>query len=261
MKPFLIIGAVPDEIYPLAAFLKNAAEIKIGGRHAFHGKLADRDVIALITGPGLVNVAQALTAAIEKLGPAMVIQTGCGGAYRTSKLAIGDLGIAYEEIYLHLGLERRHSLHLSEKKSLNTFELPEALPFPVMVKGGFEYKNRYLLDKRLTRWAFELLNRLLKSSVRIAGGPFVTVSTITATERKALLICQHFKPCIESMEGSGAAHICLFYDMPFLEIRGVSNYAGKRNRSEWNLPIAFETSAKAVKLIIEFFKPENLTSL
>jgi futalosine hydrolase len=253
MQPFLIIGAVVDEIFPLMDFFKSPSEMTIGGRKAIFGKLAGRNVVALVTGIGLVNVAQSLTAAIETLNPAMVIQTGCGGAYKTSGLSIGDLGIADEEIDFHLGLERHLSLPAVGKNVSNSFEFPESLPFPVMIKDGCEYQNRFPLDKGLSRWAFEILNRLFENSVQIATGSFVTVSTITATEEKASLICQYYTPCIESMEGSGAAQICLFYNIAFLEIRGVSNDVGNRNRSQWNLPLASETSVKAAHLLIKFF--------
>ena len=257
MKPILIIGAVPEEIYPLCSAFKFAAEIKIGGRQAFRGKIADKKITAVVTGPGLVNVTQALTAAIEKSDPAIVIQTGCGGAYDTSELGIGDLGVAFEEIDFHLGLEPfPKKTSTPGQISYTDRKLPDPLPFPVLSKGGFDFTNRYPLDKHLTRWAFDLLSRTL-NSMRIGAGPFVTVSTITAIESTAQSICRYFKPCIESMEGSGAAHVCLFYELPFLEIRGVSNHVGKRNRNQWDLPIAFETSAKAVKLIVESLEGES----
>ncbi len=59
-----------------------------------------------------------------------------------------------------------------------------------------------------------------------------------------------FSAYMESMEGSGAAHTAIHYDIPFLEIRAASNFVGKRNRDEWNLPLAFERCAEAVLLIM-----------
>ena len=50
---------------------------------------------------------------------------------------------------------------------------------------------------------------------------------------------------MESMEGSGAAHLALHYNIPFLEIRSASNMVGKRDPGAWNLALAFERGAMA----------------
>jgi futalosine hydrolase len=79
----------------------------------------------------------------------------------------------------------------------------------------------------------------------------VTVSTITATERGAVRHYKRFKPCLENMEGVGAAFVAKHYGIPFLEIRCVSNLVGKRNRDAWDLPLACRRSAEAAVLWME----------
>ena len=49
------------------------------------------------------------------------------------------------------------------------------------------------------------------------------------------------------MEGAGAAHVALLYDLPFLEIRAVSNLVGDRDKRRWDLPLSFKHSTQAVQ--------------
>ncbi|MBW1898940.1 MAG: hypothetical protein JRI61_07770, partial [Deltaproteobacteria bacterium] len=107
---------------------------KSGDRKPFPNK-----VRILVTGPGSVNTVQAMTACIENSKPVMIIQTGCAGAFKESGLQIGDIGIATEEIDIHLGIEL-------EKPYTPLAELP----FSVLKKGGAALKSRYPCSKSLS---------------------------------------------------------------------------------------------------------------
>ena len=83
-------------------------------------------------------------------------------------------------------------------------------------------------------------------------GPLITVSTITARDDTAdTLFINYYQAIIESMEGSSAAHVCMHYGIPFIEIRSASNFVGKRTWSDWNIPLASENASKAAIKIIE----------
>jgi len=51
------------------------------------------------------------------------------------------------------------------------------------------------------------------------------------------------------MEGAAAAHLCLKYDIPFAEIRGISNLAGQRRPFE--LVTAMTAVGKVIRRLIE----------
>ena len=53
------------------------------------------------------------------------------------------------------------------------------------------------------------------------------------------------------MEGSAAAHIAIFYNIPFIEIRSASNFAGKRDLDSWDLNLAFKNASTAVYKFIQ----------
>ena len=99
----LIIASVYRELSNLIDHVEKPVSSEISGRKITHGYLEHQRVKILTTGPGIVNTVQALTTAIEHSRPAMIIQTGCAGAFTSSGLQIGDIGIATEEIDAQLG--------------------------------------------------------------------------------------------------------------------------------------------------------------
>ena len=216
---------------------------KVGGRKIVSGYIEGKPVKLLVTGPGLVNTVQALTAAIEDSMPSLIIQTGCAGAFKESGFKIGDIGIATEEIDVNLGIEPENG-----KGPLNE------LPFSLLNSHCRDIKNRYLLDHELANLAFKAIKKdCADKNIGLIKGPFITGSTITATDMRAEKLYKQFKPCMESMEGSGAAHLAIHYNIPFLEIRSASNMVGKRDPGAWNLALAFERGAMAVFAFVRDF--------
>ena len=236
----LILGAVPRELAGLDSGLKGRSEAEIGRRRLITGRLAGIPVRLLATGPGLVNTVQAVTAAVEFQRPSLLIQTGCAGAFQKSGLDIGDVAAAAEEIDVHLGIEPE------------TADGPiRPLPFPLMVHQGADIRHRYPLDEKRHIRAVSVLENAFAGVCRVKRGPFVTVSTITATDRRARTLYDQYRPCMESMEGAGAAYLALLYDLPLVEIRAASNRVGLRNRNGWNLDLAFERCAEVAACLVK----------
>ncbi|MBC8200190.1 MAG: futalosine hydrolase [Desulfobacterales bacterium] len=232
----IITAAVYEELSALIDRVEKPVVSKVGGRKIVSGHIEGKSVKLLVTGPGLVNTVQALTAAIEDSRPSLIIQTGCAGAFKESGLKIGDIGIATEEIDVNLGIEPENG----------DGPLTE-LPFSLLDSHGSDIKNRYSLDHELANLAFKAIKKgCADKNIGLIKGSFITVSTITATDARAEKLYKQYKPCMENMEGSGAACLSLHYDIPFLEIRSVSNIVGKRDLTAWNLPLAFERGAIAV---------------
>lgn len=238
----LIAAAVAGEVEYIAARLEAVHRDTVGRRPCIAGRLDGAPVRILTTGPGMVNAAQALTAAIESRRPKIILQTGCAGAFRESGLNIGDIAVATEEIDLYLGIERIDDNPLDP--------LPTPLPFPVLESGGEACFNRFPLDRKLADAAFEALSGEQTASVQVKRGPFVTVAFITATDRRAAAIHRRYHPCMESMEGAAMAHVARHYAIPMIEVRAASNFVGKRNRDEWRLTLAFERCGRATAEVV-----------
>jgi futalosine hydrolase len=79
------------------------------------------------------------------------------------------------------------------------------------------------------------------AAIRAAGldcavGPVLTVSTVTGTaERAAELARRHPGAAAEAMEGFGVAEAAHAFGVPVLELRGVSNAVGPRDRAAWRI--------------------------
>jgi len=233
----LIAAAVPDEIEDLIKNLSGATPEQAGGRELLRGRIGRQAVRLLVTGPGIANTVQGLTAAIEKDRPGLILQTGCGGGFSEAGIQIGDVAVASAEIDAHLGLEPA---------------VPESaigpLPFPVIQKPGQAIFNQYPVAVDISDQALRALNAASAAvGVPVHGGPFVTVATVTTTAARTAWLHGHFGALIENMEGAGAAHVALLYDLPFLEIRAVSNLVGDRDKRRWDLPLSFKHSAQAVQ--------------
>jgi len=85
----------------------------------------------------------------------------------------------------------------------------------------------------------------------VVGG-ILTVTTATGTdERAAELIRRHPDAVGEAMEGFGVAAAAELADLPFAEVRAVSNLVGRRDRDAWRLDLAFAALTAAARPIAE----------
>ncbi len=234
-RSILIAGAVKEEVAGIVEKIRNPFSRLMGKKTLISGFLYNLPVQVMVTGPGLLNTVQALTAVIEKKQPAMIIQIGCAGVFRQSGLRIGDIAVASEEIDVQLGIESPGA------------DIPEELPFALMRQGNREIRNRYALHGPLSSKTQSLLATVFQNQdLRIGFGSFITVSTISASDKRAETLYRHFYPLMENMEGAGSAFLGLHYNIPCIEIRAAGNYCGKRERQQWNLPLAFERCETAV---------------
>ncbi|OQY11737.1 MAG: futalosine hydrolase [Desulfobacteraceae bacterium 4572_19] len=237
----LIAGAVINELSGIIEQIEEHKHFYIGGKKIVSGNIGEQPVKIILTGPGIINCVHALTAVIEDSPPALILLTGCGGAFHQSGLGIGDIGIASTEIDIHMGIENDN----------DNFLLKDP-PFQLLEKDGLSIKNKYPIAHILRTRALDILSNYFKQeNVNVKEGPFITVSTITASNDRAEKLYKRFNPIMEAMEGTGGAHLAIHYGIPFLEIRAVSNMVGKRDISKWNLPLAFKNGSLAMSQIIQ----------
>jgi futalosine hydrolase len=79
----------------------------------------------------------------------------------------------------------------------------------------------------------------------------VTASLVTGLALQARELSDRWGAVAESMEGAAAAHICALYGTPFLEVRGISNLVGDRDRAGWEVPRAVAAASWAARAIID----------
>jgi futalosine hydrolase len=235
-----LIAAVPLETTLLRQAL-SPCEVRSCGRfELYRGTLEGQPVVLLHCGVGKANAAAATAILLETHRPEAVINFGCGGAYPGSKLEVGDLALASEERYGDEGVDTPAG-----------FLDLEAIDLPLVRHNGQRLFNRFpvastLLDR--ARTLFE--DPLIRSSPGFAVGPFVTVSTCSGSNRAAAILRQRTGGLCENMEGCAIAQLCYRYNVPFLELRGISNHAENRDLARWDLSGGAATAQQAVRALL-----------
>ena len=220
------------------------------GRPWHLGSLSGKSVLLIEGGVGQVNTASALTLALTRHDPAVILQFGVGGAYVRSGLRVGDLAVATEEWYGDTGV-------LAPEGWMDM----EQMGFPMLtgrtdVLGkttGEPLYNRIPLDAARTEHIQQCLTSGLEaeSSHQTAAGSFVTVQQCSGVQSVGDTLAARYDGICENMEGAAAAHVAVANGIPFLEIRGISNRVVDRDLSQWDLPLAIRRCQQAVELILE----------
>ena len=168
-------------------------------------KINPHEVKVLITGVGMVATAFALGNEFAKFQFDLALNVGVAGSfYRNIK--IGQLVDVREDILSELGAEDDE-----EFISLEQLEL-----------GEVEFK------------ASE--NNFIKEDFRKVTS--ITVNTVHGNEESIEEIRDRINPTIETMEGAAFFYACEEANIPAIQVRAISNYVEKRNRGNWNMPLA-----------------------
>jgi futalosine hydrolase len=236
-----LMSSVPEEGKLFARQLKK--ESVVAGKPLYVGRIHGEEVVYIISGMGKTNAAHATTLLLEKFSPDTLILFGVGGAYPSSGLRIGDIAVAEKELYGDEGVMTEDG-----------FQGTEFIGIPLATKGGRKYYNEFPLDKELVGKALGSLAPAAQpsaGSIAAAAGRFVTVSTCTGTRKRALELQKRFGAICENMEGAAVAHICALYGTPLIEIRGISNIVGVRDRAKWDIRLAAENCQRVVMEVLK----------
>ena len=169
--------------------------------------------------------------------PALIINTGCAGAYSGSGLNVGDLAVASTEVYGDEGVETPRG-----------WQSMEAIGIPVMVRKGKLYFNEFPLSQEAAEKAMRLAAVL---GIPTQRGRFITVSTCSGTTARGKKMAGRFSGICENMEGAVVAHLALKYEIPCMEVRGISNLVEDRDLSRWNITLAVETAQRFLLRYLE----------
>ena len=196
---YLLIAATTKEIEPFLSYLKQTSGKK--------NNLPD----VLITGIGLTATTYHLTKQLRLKKYDLVIQTGVAGCFN-KKLSLGSVVVINKD-----AIADQSVIELKQLKTLFDLKLVPADQFP--------YTKTWLVNPH-TDW-------LKKTKLKQVKG--ISVNEITTSKQKVAFYEESFGAVTESMEGAALHYTCLMENVPFLQIRSMSNYIGERNKKNWNM--------------------------
>lgn len=235
----LLIAAVPLETELLRRELAPCAVRRCGGHPLYQGVLAGEQVALQHSGVGKANAAAAAALLLDRLQPEAVLCFGCAGAYQSSGLRVGDLILATEEVYGDEGAS-----------VADGFLDMQALGLPLAERGSEQWFNRFPADPELLAHGQRLIGKALGAGQRMVCGPLVTVSACSGTTAAGNLLAARTDGAGENMEGAAVAQLCARFDVPFFEVRGISNLVEDRDLSRWDLPAAAAAAQQAVRTVL-----------
>lgn len=195
-------------------------------------RMDGRNYTFLICGVGPINAALNLGLALGQLGakgrmPLGVLNLGIGGTFDREALPIGGVVVADSEIWPEYGL--RTSRGVSSR----------ALKYPLANTPEGPIWNSIDLhpEKNLLLLGLEVKKDI---SHVTRNGVGVTVAGVSATPERAWQLKTGCSALFENMEGFALALTALKANLPFVEIRSISNQVGSRNPEQWNIPLALD---------------------
>nr|NIQ98350.1 futalosine hydrolase [Desulfuromonadales bacterium]NIS44219.1 futalosine hydrolase [Desulfuromonadales bacterium] len=161
-----LVAATEIETSILRQSLTGTATTRCNRYELTKGRINGKLISLLHTGVGKVNAALATEALLSTRKPAAVILFGCGGAYPSQGLKLGDVALASEEIYGDEGVITPAGFLDMQK-----------IGFPLCSNDDASYFNHLPLHGKIHEAARAKLKAFLSPQGKsLVTGPFVTVS-------------------------------------------------------------------------------------
>ena len=195
-KNILVVAATAKEISPFIDL-------------ATAGNFTNVDI--LISGIGLVASTYHLTKQLGLKNYGLVIQPGVAGCFDPG-IDLGQVVAVKQD-----AIADQSVVELEKLKTLFDLKLvpQDQLPYQ---KGWLINPNKEILKR---------------SKLKLVKG--ISVNQISTSKQMIKFYRDVFDPVTESMEGAALHYVCLLENIPFLQIRSISNYIGERNKKKWNM--------------------------
>ncbi len=201
----LLVAATQAEISPLLEYLKQHWQ-SIDPITFMHG---DNTVTTCITGVGMVATTYAVTKALQTERYTLMLQAGVGGSFSTD-IPLGTVVRVADERYGDLGAEDHDAY-------IDIFEMG------LLPKDEHPYTNG-----KLTATDTNGFDEL----AAVSG---ITVNTVSGNANTIAARAGRYASIVESMEGAAFHYVCLKEQVPFAQVRAISNYVEPRNRAAWKM--------------------------
>ena len=195
-KNILVVAATAKEINPFIELTRT-------------GDINNADI--LISGIGLTASTYHLAKQLALKKYDLVIQAGVAGCFDLA-IPLGAVVAVKQD-----AIADQSVVELERLKTLFDLNLVPQDQYP--------YKKGWLINTNK-----EVLK---KTKLKIVKG--ISVNQISTSKQMIKFYRDVFDPVTESMEGAALHYVCLMENVPFVQIRSISNYIGERNKKKWDM--------------------------
>lgn len=195
-KNILVAAATAKEILP---FIESTRD----------GNFTNIDI--LITGIGLTASTYHLSKQISLKKYDLVIQAGVAGSF-DMKIPLGEVVAVKQDT-------------IADQSVIELEKLKTLFDLKLVPQDQHPYKKGWLINPNT--------DILKKTKLKVVKG--ISVNQISTSKQMIKFYRNEFDPVTESMEGAALHYVCLMENIPFLQIRSISNYIGERNKKKWNM--------------------------
>jgi len=206
----LLCAATEFEIKPVIGFINNKNLTNIR---------------TLITGIGLAAAAYEITKAVYIQKPRLLIQAGIAGSL-DNRFPLKEVVVVKNDTIGDIGVEENGRFNSLFDLQLNG-------------RDAFPWTKGQLCNRS------EILNQLNLSTVNS-----VTVNEISTNKKRIQYYKKNLNASIESMEGAALHYVGLMENIPFLQIRSLSNFVGERDKNKWQIKEAISNLNLELQRII-----------
>jgi futalosine hydrolase len=186
---------------------------------------SNNNIESLITGMGIHNTVYHLTKKLLQDNYNLVIQAGIAGSF-TNNIKKGDVVVVEQDAFADYGVEEKGK-------------------FKTMFDVGFDDENKFPFKNG---WLINCTEILELSDLKKVNA--VTVNKIIESKKGGKQLKEKFTAEIETLEGAAFHFVCLQQNIPFLQLRAISNKVGERDKSKWRVEKAIgNLNTELIKLL------------
>lgn len=223
-----IVAAMAEELAP---FRRHYASTVVWHK----GKTVIEEVNAQLylveSGIGKANAAATSAWLCDKIQPDLIINTGSTGSFR-SDFSLGD--VLYTDQFVYSDVDATGFNYAFGQVP----QMPANYPVP-------------------SPWLELIEKRLKEANVSAHLGTIVTSDSFMSDTLSIAAIRQKFPTIVASdMESAALAQIAQFYEIPVINVRGISDYVGEEAAKTFGetIDLAAFQAFKAVKILIDYWQ-------
>jgi len=196
-KNILVIAATPKEINPFIE-LTRTGDLK-------------NNIDILISGIGLAASTYHLAKQLALKKYDVVIQAGVAGSFDL-RIPLGAVVAVKQDT-------------IADQSVVELQKLKTLFDLKLVPQDQYPYKKGWLINPNK-----EILKKTKLKTVR-----GISVNQISTSKQMIKFYRAVFDAVTESMEGAALHYVCLMENLPFVQVRSISNYIGERNKKKWDM--------------------------